>query len=46
METLSDQLLIESYKKAKALDLNDDFIALIEKELKKRGLADHLKETS
>ncbi|MDV2581060.1 sporulation histidine kinase inhibitor Sda [Alkalibacillus haloalkaliphilus] len=46
METLSDQLLIDSYYKAKNLNLNHDFIQLIEKELKKRKLIDHLKESS
>ncbi|WP_343782244.1 sporulation histidine kinase inhibitor Sda [Alkalibacillus silvisoli] len=46
METLSDQLLIDSYYKAKKLDLNHDFIHLIKKELKKRNLIDQLKESS
>ncbi|KUP06059.1 sporulation protein [Bacillus coahuilensis m2-6] len=38
MRKLSDELLIESYYKARELKLNSDFIHLIEKELYRRGL--------
>ncbi|GEL77516.1 sporulation histidine kinase inhibitor Sda [Tenuibacillus multivorans] len=46
MEHLSNQLLVESYNKARELDLNHDFIKLIEEELIRRGLNEHLKESS
>ncbi|WP_277673370.1 sporulation histidine kinase inhibitor Sda [Piscibacillus halophilus] len=46
MEQLSDQLLVESYKKARKLELNHDFIKLIEEELIRRGLNQYLKESS
>ncbi|MET3682485.1 developmental checkpoint coupling sporulation initiation to replication initiation [Alkalibacillus flavidus] len=46
MESLSNQLLIDSYRKAKRMNLNDDFIQLIERELKKRKIFDMLKESS
>ncbi|PKR79064.1 sporulation histidine kinase inhibitor Sda [Halalkalibacillus sediminis] len=46
MEQLSNQLLIESYGKAKDLKLNRDFIKLIEDELKKRGLQEQFKKLS
>ncbi|OLN23428.1 check point factor coupling initiation of sporulation and replication initiation [Domibacillus antri] len=36
MHTLSDKLLLSSYKKATKLKLNNDFIALIEQEMKRR----------
>lgn len=36
MRTLSDHLLLFSYKKAKKLKLNDEFIALIEQKIKRR----------
>ncbi|UFT97848.1 sporulation histidine kinase inhibitor Sda [Radiobacillus kanasensis] len=38
MEHLSDKLLIESYYKANELDLSNEFITLIEQEIKKRSL--------
>ena len=38
MEKLSDELLIESYFKAKELRLSKDFIYLIEQELLRRSL--------
>ncbi len=38
MDQLSDELLMEAYEKAKRLKLSDDFVALIEKELKKRAI--------
>ncbi|SFD56274.1 developmental checkpoint coupling sporulation initiation to replication initiation [Lentibacillus persicus] len=40
MERLSDELLLESYRKANKLNLNPDFINLIEKEIKRRNLTD------
>lgn len=38
MKKLSDELLIESYFKAKELNLSSDFIQLIESELHRRSL--------
>ncbi|MUV39562.1 Sporulation inhibitor sda [Lentibacillus sp. JNUCC-1] len=38
MKNLSDDLLIESYFKARELHLSPDFVALIEKEIEKRQL--------
>ncbi|RSL34450.1 sporulation histidine kinase inhibitor Sda [Salibacterium salarium] len=38
MRQLSDELLIEAYEKALRLHLNDDFISLMEEEIKKRSL--------
>ncbi|WP_139224017.1 sporulation histidine kinase inhibitor Sda [Lentibacillus halodurans] len=38
MNNLSDALLIEFYHQAKALNLGSDFIRLIKKEMKPRGL--------
>lgn len=38
MEHLSDALLIEAYDKAKQLNLNDDFIHIIEEEISRRNL--------
>ncbi|SFE28233.1 sporulation histidine kinase inhibitor Sda [Alteribacillus iranensis] len=38
MEQLSDDLLVEAYEKAIQLELEDDFVTLIEKELRKRSL--------
>lgn len=38
MEWLSDTLLLEAYEKAKELELNLDFIQLIEEEINKRSL--------
>ncbi|OES44299.1 sporulation histidine kinase inhibitor Sda [Domibacillus iocasae] len=38
MHSLSDHLLLSSYKKAAQLKLNDDFLALMEKEMKRRGI--------
>lgn len=46
MENLSDELLIETYRKALELKLNQDFIDLIYKELYKRSLHDRVKLTS
>jgi|GEM_PF-774980 len=36
MQHLSDDLLLESYLKAKELKLSKDFISLIENEIKRR----------
>ncbi|MGY4690386.1 sporulation histidine kinase inhibitor Sda [Salibacterium sp. K-3] len=38
MNQLSDELLIEAYEKALRLQLNDDFILLLEQELRNRSL--------
>ncbi|MDR7072831.1 sporulation histidine kinase inhibitor Sda [Fictibacillus barbaricus] len=38
MEKLSDDLLIESYLKARELQLSQDFILLIKKEIDRRSL--------
>ncbi len=38
MDFLSDTLLLEAYKKAVELQLNEDFISLIKEELVKRAL--------
>lgn len=43
MHSLSDNLLLSSYKKAAKLKLNDDFLALMEKEMKRRALQSHKK---
>ncbi|MDX8045898.1 sporulation histidine kinase inhibitor Sda [Gracilibacillus sp. S3-1-1] len=42
MENLSDELLIESYKKATELRLSYEFIQLMEEEIKRRSLMDYL----
>lgn len=39
MKKITDQLLIESYFKAIELDLDKDFILVLEEELKRRGLS-------
>ncbi|WP_170007746.1 sporulation histidine kinase inhibitor Sda [Bacillus fonticola] len=38
MRRLSDELLVESYQKAKELKLSHEFICLIESELQRRSL--------
>ncbi|MEN1969329.1 sporulation histidine kinase inhibitor Sda [Lentibacillus sp. N15] len=38
MEHLSDELLLESYRKANELNLSPDFIRLIEQEIHRRSL--------
>lgn len=43
MKKLSDELLIESYKKAKKLNLSSEFIGLIESELQRRSLGNNIK---
>lgn len=39
MKKITDQLLIESYFKATELDLDKNFILVLEEELKRRGLS-------
>lgn len=46
MRKLSDELLIESYHKAKELRLSPDFIRLIETEIQRRALSHKIKATS
>jgi developmental checkpoint coupling sporulation initiation to replication initiation len=43
MRLLSDELLIESYMKARELNLNKEFISLIEAELHRRQIKNELK---
>ncbi|RST73892.1 sporulation histidine kinase inhibitor Sda [Siminovitchia acidinfaciens] len=38
MKKLSDELLIETYFKAKRLKLNQEFISLMESEIERRSL--------
>ncbi|MFC2947588.1 sporulation histidine kinase inhibitor Sda [Virgibacillus sediminis] len=38
MKHLSDELLIHAYKKALVMDLDGDFISLLEEELERRKL--------
>lgn len=45
MENLSDDLLIETYFKAKELRLKKDFISLIEQEISRRSLAVEIRHT-
>ncbi|MEK3890650.1 sporulation histidine kinase inhibitor Sda [Bacillus sp. FSL K6-3431] len=45
MNRLSDELLIESYEKAKELNLSSEFIDLIESELQRRSLVNQIKIT-
>lgn len=46
MHKLSDELLIESYFKAIQLNLNKDFILLIEAEIHQRALSNKIKISS
>ncbi|WP_042354982.1 sporulation histidine kinase inhibitor Sda [Bacillus rubiinfantis] len=46
MRKLSDELLIESYYKAKELNLSQDFIKLIESEIRRRSLYHKIRMTS
>ncbi|GGH84865.1 hypothetical protein GCM10007096_28920 [Pullulanibacillus pueri] len=46
MEKLSDDLLIESYFKARELQLSSDFITLIEHEIKRRSLDNVIQQLS
>lgn len=39
MEQLSNELLIEAYEKARRLNLSEDFVSLIEKELERRAIS-------
>nr|WP_096440463.1 sporulation histidine kinase inhibitor Sda [Alteribacter populi] len=45
MRHLSDDLLLETYQKARELKLNDDFIFLISQELERRSIIDQLEST-
>lgn len=40
MRQLSDDLLIETYEKARELNLSDDFLSLIQQELERRSMKD------
>ncbi|WP_132742852.1 sporulation histidine kinase inhibitor Sda [Scopulibacillus darangshiensis] len=44
MEKLSDDLLIESYLKARELQLSKEFIRLIEQEIHRRALDGRVKK--
>lgn len=46
MRKLSDDLLVESYFKARELNLSSDFILLIETEIHRRSLTHKIKATS
>ncbi|MFT4412715.1 sporulation histidine kinase inhibitor Sda [Fredinandcohnia humi] len=46
MKKLSDELLIESYFKAKKLKLSPDFIHLIEAEIQRRSLGHKIRNIS
>ncbi|MGN1386778.1 MAG: sporulation histidine kinase inhibitor Sda [Bacillus sp. (in: firmicutes)] len=46
MNKLSDDLLIESYHKAKNLNLSREFIRLIEVELHRRSLSNKIRISS
>ncbi|WP_316571937.1 sporulation histidine kinase inhibitor Sda [Neobacillus sp. YIM B06451] len=46
MRKLSDDLLIESYFKARELNLSPDFIRLIEKEIQRRSLSHKVRVSS
>ena len=41
MSKLSSELLVESYLKAKELNLSPDFISLLEQEIERRNLFRH-----
>lgn len=46
MEHLSDELLLESYRKANELNLSPDFIYLIKQEIERRSLTQKIKRSS
>ncbi|GER66274.1 sporulation inhibitor sda [Weizmannia acidilactici] len=46
MLKLSDELLIESYYKAKELKLSPEFVRLIEKEIERRSLTHKIRVSS
>lgn len=46
MRTLSDELLLESFYKAIELNLNPDFIQLIQTEINRRSLNNKIRKTS
>jgi len=45
VETLSDELLLESYYTAISLNLSPDFLSLFEEEIHKRSLSHKIKES-
>jgi developmental checkpoint coupling sporulation initiation to replication initiation len=46
MRKLSDELLIDSYYKARELNLSKEFIRLIEMEIHRRSLTNKIKASS
>ncbi|MFL8937874.1 developmental checkpoint coupling sporulation initiation to replication initiation [[Bacillus] enclensis] len=46
MRKLSDELLLDSYYKARQLKLSSEFIRLIEMEIHRRSLSHRIKATS
>ncbi|MBU9722537.1 MULTISPECIES: sporulation histidine kinase inhibitor Sda [Bacillaceae] len=46
MRYLSDELLLETYFKAKELKLSDDFIKLVQQELDRRSIWDKYTKSS
>ncbi|MBH9967534.1 sporulation histidine kinase inhibitor Sda [[Bacillus] enclensis] len=46
MRKLSDELLLDSYYKARQLKLSSEFIRLIEMEIHRRSLSNRIKATS
>jgi developmental checkpoint coupling sporulation initiation to replication initiation len=46
MRKLSDELLIESYFKARELNLSQEFISLIELEIRRRALTNRIRVSS
>jgi len=38
MKSMSDEILIDSYLKARELNLNKDFLSLLEEEIERRNL--------
>ncbi|MFC3041600.1 sporulation histidine kinase inhibitor Sda [Virgibacillus xinjiangensis] len=46
MQHLSDELLIHAYEKALSMNLDGDFISLLEEELERRQLWHRLRQSS
>ena len=46
MSKLTDELLIESYFKAKDLNLNSEFMFLLENEIRRRFLNEKIKKSA
>ena len=46
MRKLSDEMLIEAYYKARELKLSNEFIRLIESEIKRRSLTHKIRASS